>query len=344
MMKKIRMLLLAAAALMPLGAADEPRHSVPETEEYQPSERERRLYHNELNAILAFVHNRATADAAAPRIRALMGTPQLKDAEPHLEIWMELYFGHNCFGSSALLEALQAIQPNDFKTAEPLRVALSPFMDELDETLFALAEIVAGVRDEASEARAIAALKAFPAFFLDWQGRMMTSLAEKPMCETDGWILLAIQGIRPLPQADNLLHAYVSVLHQQPRPALTAAMERAWKPLRKLTHTPFFAELTVSELSLRAAQVRALHEFVDIAAGIHDKESADAAADWARQKRQELGFPLLELGMSMGRGRCVCHNSLTLGISLRAIIGYFVHAEPAYYGSEKLKALLTEEH
>ncbi len=335
--------LFAAVSLAEPAASE----SAAPTEDSYAAEREewRRSEHNALNAILAFVHNRTSADAAAPRVKALMASPEGKGLKPTGDVALILYFGFQCYGSDALMETLRPLVSGEDKLAferpERLRRTMTPCMEEMMAQLDGISAKLAQVTDAESEATAIAAAKALPAFIMDMAQRMDTAV-EKTQGDTDwtqddAYIALAVRQLYPQPALDRLLHAYARAPHT---PALEEALREAWEPLERLCSADFAPAASAGELAKQEALAAALHEWFDVAATITDKSSADAAADWLTKKNAELGRPLMAISPYYARAQGLCLCLSALGARLEAADSYLSNARPTYFGSEKLQRLM----
>ncbi len=310
------------------------------------SERLRSEYHNPLHGILSCVYDKTSADAAAPRVKALMASPEGANLNPAPEIWLFLYFGHNCFGSAELQDALRKLLPENFDSAEKLRSLAQPFMDELSAHLHSLAECVEQVNDADSEARAAEKLNALPTFMEDWCKRADEAVSKGLEGGTshrdDVYFHMAIVQVQPLPAIDSLRHAYghACARNKSGFPALTAAVQRASEPLVQLTGNPFSAVNSPEALAEAERQASAFREWLAVAAGVTDKASAEAAADWLETKNAELGFSLMRAaGAAMEEG-CCC--TLSLAITMEFADSYLRWATPSFFGSKRLENLLDE--
>ncbi len=185
-MKTPLLLTLSLLAGFAPAQTPEPRPASAEVVEYLAPEDDdfaaemedfRRSQHNPLNAILAFVHDRASANAAAPRVRALMATPEGKGLRPSGEVGLFLYAGHQCYGSETLMAEIRSLVPEDvdkpaFRRAELIRTTMTPFIKEMMVQLDRISDALAQVKDAESEAAAIALAKTLPACITDMAARM----------------------------------------------------------------------------------------------------------------------------------------------------------------------------
>ncbi len=299
-----------------------------------------RKFHEPLHAILLFVFDKASADAAAPRVKDLLMAEEGK--ELRLTDYEELYLYHSfdCFGSTALKEVLTPLLfYKDSPALQQFRKNFLPLLDGMFDQMAALADELEAVTDEASAARAAAALRAYPEACKEYTTQLDKAFRElRPGMATQYVMAAIIQGY-PRATADRFVHAYA---HAQGRveggfpeqeKALTELMEGG-----NARFAVILEELTPENAATNEKLVAALGEWLRVAATIHDKASADAAADWLTQRDAEQGMPLLATWEYARRGLlCPCFSSMDMLMqNLRA---YFAYASPAWFGSEKLEAL-----
>ncbi len=312
----------------------------------------RALYHNALQRLLNFVHDKASADAAAERVKALLATPRADKLSVAPDCWLFVYFGSDCFGSQALMDALRPLLPANMEKLEQYRATLSPFMDELQAHLCTLADQVEQVENADTAAAAAEALNALPAFVDSWGKRADAALEN----ELHGYIFsrdealftLAVCQLRPLPAMARLHRAFGLAQARQEGgfPALAEACEQANRSLASLTGecTSRPELITPERLAAEERLVTAIHEWMSVAATVCDKASADAAADWLENKKAELGGSLVATALSVAAGESPCsgHTGL-LCLLLEYSSDLFALATPCCYGSEKLERCFRED-
>ncbi len=313
--------------------------------------RERWEYHTPLNGILAFIHDRASADAAAPRVQALLASPEGKGARMPSETAIYLQETCNFHGSEALREALAPVMDEDDRTDSPelrqFKETCLPILDEMAAHINRLADILEAVQDEASAHEAVAALNASPDTVIELEKRLEATAQAIPQGSmADVYRAMAIMNQRLTPSTERLLHAFG---HAQTRresgfPGLEAAFFHALHP----TGLPdeFRQELQPQYLNACEQQAAALREWLTLAATIRDKESADAAADGLMQKSAELGTPLHTIWHDYATRRKNHGCMLQLATVMENVVNYLRCASPAFFGSGKLQQLLapgTEE-
>ncbi len=315
-----------------------------ELKRYQEA-RERREHHSPLNGILAFIHDRASADAAAPRVKELLASPEGKEAQMPNETAISLQGNYNFYGSAALKAALIPVLDEDDRhdSAELWQFMEHslPIIDEMTTHINRLADILETVQDEAGASKAAAALKASPDTMKELENRLAAKAQSIPRGGmADIYRAMAIMNERRSPAAERLLHAYG---HAQTRraggfPELEAAFFHALFP----TGVPeeLKPELHPHYLNACEQQAAALREWLSLAAAICDKESADAAADWLTQKSAELGTPLNTCWQDYAKRRKHHGCLLQLSSVMENATTYLRYATPAFFGSEKLEQLL----
>ncbi len=296
-------------------------------------------WHNELYSLLVGVHDKASADAAAPRLRqTLRAAPA--DAEPELPPGIELYL-HRCvryYGSPALAEALAPLLRGE-AGAKDAPAAFIAHISTLRAKLTSLTATLEQVTDAATEAQAVAAIEALPAWLLHWQAGC-TKL--QPAVNAYGAEGIAIQAELEwtLPAlVDELFHACgrAQARVEGGCPDLVKAMQHAWLTIDEIPFFPPLADLNPALLAQAEEHTKALAEWFTLVGGIRDKASADAAADWLTQQSSRLGerfFLPWESNKVHDTEPCCCPQLQDF-----AVLGSYLYlkcASPAYFGSEKL--------
>ncbi len=311
--------------------------------------RERPLYHSPLNSILTFVHDRATADAAVPRVKELLAAAG--DAKPQLpeNTWLHLYFGHQCHGSTELMAALRTCLPPKLENAERYRAAMAPTVQAIADHLDALAATVEQVKDDETEATALKALQELPAA-LDRITRQAhaaaAELRDLPLQEEVHPFLRAATNVGHCAAADRLMHAHAHVQKRnllQSRKELHRAMMKVWMELEGRLGSAYFFDPPTSLRKVPQSErhAAAIREWLERTASIHDKTSADAAADWLEKRSKKLGTPLTYVSPRVSSCHCLC--IMSYAEHMKTIRRWLEYATPAFYGSEKLKSLLQWE-
>ncbi len=289
-------------------------------------------YHNPLNARVIFIHDKASADAAAPFVNALLASPEGKGLKLPSYTLITCY-SYDFYDSSALREALAPVLPKEPDALDKLNHVLAEGIGHLDAVTAALEE----VHDAESAKQAIAALE----LRLPAAGKAFVR-ASSVATDCPGPCAFVAHG-RPMRAFDRLLHAYGHALDrlQHPCPELTEALVSTLR--EHLEHTLFYdpQEITPEANHRHEAQAAALHEWFFVASTIHDKASADAAAGWMEGKNAQLGTKL----NSVPHSRIIADSPcLSLLEEAEAnIYLYLANASPAYFGSEKLAALYAHD-
>ncbi len=293
----------------------------------------RREYHNPLNALVVFIHDEASAKAAAPYIAALLATPE--GGKMALPDYSRITcYSYDFFGSPELKEALLPALKKEPKGLAKVEQRLGEAISHLDAVTAALGK----VRDADSEAFAIISIEDhIPA-----AGDALLRASSAATANQLGACAFKAHGL-PMLALDRLLHAYGRAMERMGGncPALTEALDE--QLLEHMEHTAFYDPLDVTpeSIRLREAQLAALHSWFTIASTIHNKESADAAAAWLEKKNAEVGT---RLQSSPHRKVIAACPALSLLEEAEAnIYLYFANASPAYFGSERLAALYAEE-
>ncbi len=297
--------------------------------------------HNALNAILAFVHSKDAADAAAPRVRALMASPEGKGLRLTHESILFLFYAHNCFESDALRAELTPLLPPQLGDVEKFRKAVAPMLGELTAKMDRITRMMMHISDEGMEARAAAELRALPEFIMQLGERMDKAAGSIALDKEENmyYVMAILQGQCQF-AADRLLHTYARAQWNSggSLDELREAFETSWLPVSRMlggTPAPDFLTENMNRNEHIAYTVR---EWLKRAAEVKDRESADALADWMVEKSQELGIPLgLATLINPGQS-CVCTR--VMGTVMRGAKVYLHYATPAYYGSEKLQTQL----
>ncbi len=298
----------------------------------QADEKARRQYHNALNGLLVFIHDTASADAAAPKIAALLATSEGKKLKLPNFTLISCY-SYDFFASAALKKALLPVLPKEPQGLEKLTTLLAEATGHLDAVTAALGE----VKDSDTEKQAIESLQ----LHLPEAGNALVR-ANSAATHCAGPSAFKAHG-QPMLALDRLLHAYGHAKGRIPGgcPALADAMDAALR--EHMEQTAFYDphEITAENIHRHEAQAAALHEWFGVAAGIHDTATADAAADWLEKKNAELGVRL----NSIPDHRIIAESPcLTLLEEAEAnIYLYLVNAEAPFFGSGKLAALYAPE-
>ncbi len=275
----------------------------------------------EFNRILDFVCDKATADAAARRLRLWRGTHAAEGKALHDRFLRLLVAGHLCFDSEALWAELRALQPADMETSEALRDRLLPGMQSI---LALLAEL--GGELEADTSRARKALNTFPARLDAAVGDMQQTLANVPDTRRGRDFAHTLLTIYPQPALFHLQRALARAL-ARPGNRLRQAAQRLQHAISGHFGAPFSISRTPAELDTEARLADILCHWYGLAADIRDKASADAAADWLAQQEAALGCRMADLPAAH---ECSLLPVLAYGWRLATIHGHLDEAK--YYG------------
>ncbi len=310
-----------------------------QTEQERQEQFMRDIYHTPFNGIMLFVHDRASADAAVPRLKALLDSQQTAEQLKLSEHILEHYFTQDCYGSSALKELLAPhMQKDETATVQQFRATCLPLWQQMDAGMLALAEEIEAVTDEASAARATAALRAFPESISALEEQLQQAMLPLNPSVNEGYLMTAMTMGSTMKVLDRLTSAYGHALagNKERYPELNAAFRELFTNAG--IPSSMLDRMTPETVAQAEATAAALHEWLTVAATVQDKASADAAADWLEAKLRELGpgfrgamlFQLSEGFPSLGLAR-LCGQVVTANYYLR-------YATPAWFGSEKLKA------
>ncbi len=293
-------------------------------------------YHTPLAGILVFVHNKASADAAAPRVAALLASPEGRDAVLRHEYLHYLYYRFDCFGSRALQDALvPMLNRLESPSAREFRRRLRPSLASAYARMEEMTDVLNSVVDDASAKRAAAILRTYT---LKNHHVLIeaTTKAQNGLLLTNTDYQLPL-GVRDRAE-DRFYHAWMR-LRLRCKDCLSELQQALHFTLADVrVHPP----MSAAQQEKRGQILAAMHEWLDVAAGIHDKASADAAADWLERRNAALGVRLQDVRHEKSEKResfrCICLEQLTL--ILEAAHDYLAFATPRYFGSEKLRRQL----
>ncbi len=299
-------------------------------------------YRSPLNAILAFVHDRASADAAAPRVKALLAAQPDQPDLPY-ETGINVIDRFDCYGSAALKEALAPLFGEDFEDSPELiqfKETLMPMMAAMKAKVEDITRKLEAVNDEAGAAVAAAALKAYPNSTKESNEKLKAALEGIQLDMGDMYKVMAIINSQAADTADAACYAYAHA--QQRREGGFPELKAAFLGMILTTDEELPAEImqSLEPASIIACEQRAaaLHAWLTLAANITDKASADAAADWMTAKDAELGVKLGSFWRELSPN--VAPGMPQLDGAMEAAVAYLEHASPAWFGSEKLAAHL----
>ncbi len=301
----------------------------------------RDMYHTPMNGILPFIHDKASADAAAPRLKAYVETTERAPEVLMSEHLLLHYYVADCYGSTALREVLAPhLQKYEGDTLQQYRSTCLPLLKQMSGKMEALATEIETVANEAAAAKAAEAIMDFPDSLCELNKQMEAAAASINPCMNDIYIITAIAMGQTSHALDKLLHAYghASARREGGFPELTRAVHLLFTssgmPERML------ANMTPESLAAGEKIKPALGEWLDQAVNVRDTASADAAADWLAKKNAELNGQLTQAMKPAPMGfLCPCVSRLSTLV--QDANHYLEYATPAFYGSEKLKALLA---
>lgn len=300
----------------------------------------------ELSRLLLFISDKGSADAAAPKVSAL-----LKGAVPgsvHVDDYdLGMMQAMRCFGSASLQKALEPVIPmlqvEQYPQLEPYKQyyeAMWSYMDDLTSTF-------EGIRDKATADKAAAMVEEFPPFML--------SLLEKAgnLPQSDDATARAKSYIgRPITRvkAGRLLTAWGRL---QQRSSDFYGSERFRKSVDGLNEVMQNLDMDVDPEGIGALTqishglVPLLREWIAIARTVHDRASADAAAPEFLELRRRMGS--LSQGFPIGREYekalfNICPESeLLIHICDHISHSFETETHPPFYGSATLQAALSHE-
>ncbi len=329
----------------PPAAEDKAGETAELAEKNKKAQERQRVIYTQFYALLAPVHDKDSADAAAPRLKAWIETEKpgfgLLMSEPGLEH----FFVRDGYGSTAFRELLPLfMQDHETAILQQFRSTCLPLVQQRFERVLALAAEVEAVSDKASAHAATKAIRAFleSAPALDAQ---IENASEQIQYDGNTDTMFWIRAIgQKEDMSAHLLRAYGHALAGSK--GSWPELEQAFRSLLTYTEHPEWVLNSMTPESFAAGEemCAVLHEWLHIAATVHDTASADAAADWLEAKRRELGS---ELARAM-QPRLSLHvfHTATLGHLRRqaAWMNYYLkQATPPCYGSAKLQRLLQLE-
>lgn len=300
----------------------------------------------ELSRLLLFVADRDSADAAAPKVAAL-----LKGVDPRsirvADYDLGMMQAMRCFGSTSLQQALHPVipmlQPEQYPQLEPYRQyyeAMWSYMDDLAATF-------GQIDSKQSADRAASMVEEFPPFLL--------SLLEKavpPLQSDDATARAETYMGRPITRvkAGRLLTAWGRL---QQRSSTYYGSERLEKALGGLNEVMQNLNIQADPDGIgtltRIAHdlVPLLREWIAVARTVRDRPTADAAAPKFLDLRRRMGE--LSQGLSLGEEyETDIFNICPEGELLVHICDHITHyfekeTHPPFYGSAALQEALTHE-
>ncbi len=341
--------LLATSALAnSFGPTEQlPAPEVPPPPAIQPSCTEptaeellRREYHQPLVGLLAFIYDKESADAAAPCVVELLAHTRYVETYELKSLLRRLRYGCDYYGSSALQEALAALQHEE-------SVELQQHMKEAHELYLQVlaceaeyCQLLEAVCDDATATRAAEAMVPFMKRMEAFDAES-SALSDKLSDSDDGMRAFVFQQKYQL--LSRFLHTYgkvqasreggYPVLKDTLRNILVTALggENISQSLTREIDA-LLADAARNECEQHHAAMR---EWLRRAATTSNKEEADALADWLEQQRKELEFPL---GRKLRPAYCICREHLEAMVEQANT--YMQYAMPGYYGSQKLETQL----
>ncbi len=312
------------------------------TEEERQEQFMRGIYHTPFNGIMLFVHDRASADAAAPRLKLLLDSQPSGEELLHSEHILEHYFTQDCYGSAAFREVLAPhMQKDETATVQRFRTDCLPLLQQMNAGMLALAEDIEAVSDKASADKATAAIRAFPESIRELEEQLRQAMQPLEPSITEGYVMTCLNMGPTMKVLDRLIAAYARTLacHRDSYPELAEAFRELFTNAGM--PTTMLDRMTPESFAQAETTTAALHEWLNIAATVRDKASADAAADWLEAKHSELG-PMLRSSMHAQLADSFPSLSLArLSIKVRTANYYLQYASPAWFGSEKLEKQLS---
>lgn len=296
-----------------------------------------------LDDVLMFVVDRVSADAAAPSVKQRLSGAVSDTALSEYD--RALLGMTNCFGSEALQEALRPVlaQENPF-----LPEALRPYerlLTDLTQAMDDLSAVLESVRDKASADRAAEMVENFRPYVLSLSSRA-EKLSEPPSesyRRMTGHLLTELR-----PRVARLLMAwgqlklrsdgyYDSSRLQSALPELSEVLENMDMPMDPAT---------IGEVSrVASAMEPLLREWLNLARGVRDKASADAAAPRLQQLAQRLRALCSEsLGQGYEHELCMANPQVELLMqACDRVSHHFAGLRPAFFGSPALGEALRHE-
>ncbi len=302
----------------------------------------RTLQHNALNGILAFVHSKDAANDAAPRVRALMASPEGKDLRLTHEAILFLFYAHNCFESDALRNELMPLLPVQLADVEKFRANVSPLMGELISKMDSITRMLMRTDEDGAEAKIAAELRALPEFIHQIGDRMDAAAGGIPVDKEENmfYVMAILQGQCQF-AADRMLHTYARAQWNSGGSLneLREAFETAWPAIARMLGGTPPPDALAENMNRHEHIAFTVREWVKRAQQVKNKADADALADWMVERSKELGIPLGLATFIHPDQSCVCTR--VLGTVMRGAKAYLHYATPAYFGSEKLQAQMS---
>lgn len=302
--------------------------------------------YNELEKILLFVCDTASADAAAPRIAAL----NRQRAEQGLEVLsIEPFFAYVCIGSHFFdsMAFQKALEPQFPPPALESLIALRPYDQVLREVWFALndaAEKMDAVQDKASADAAGEHLENMQAFMLSQLERYNKlaplKLAEDRellrrsyICNTLPFTAKALRSLGHLLQRSDTLYDSDRLIE-----GVLLFLEVLENMNVKADPDTLAIVMTTSEL----VQPK-VHELIHLLELVKDRESADAVAPQISRILEDIqALVRAQLGYGFERDLIQVQPPLGLQVFLAdRISGHLNSLQPPCYGSEQLRSVLT---
>lgn len=289
---------------------------------------------------LSYVYDRETADAAASHIAPLV--PMLIGQGGEETFWVRMHMAYTgCYGSPALQEVLAPLLPPPDLASNPAYEKSLPILLDVLQTLDDIAATLHGVTDRATADAAAENIMLFAGHLDD--------------CQLIGNSVAAPQGNR----MDMVVFFYSSEYRR------SAAIYREWGELQNRSLNYYGSELLAEAMENLSAAMENLDQFADpyavgrmvlicpqledrlrlwlsIASGVHDLESANAAAPLLQACVEDMRAIAAPLGR--GYEKDLDHVSpmfLFLTLACDRISSRFARA--GYYGSDALRAVLEHK-
>ncbi len=300
-----------------------------------------------MERILARVHDRASADAAAPAMERLVvdGTcpPGLAAKLSNARVVkvttlmtpaLHVLIAHDCFGSEAMKKALAPLLEESDPMADGDAARLYSLVLELDAPMQGLAATLNGVQDKAAAEAAVEKVQATTRWLHDWVASA-ESVPERVEASDDQLSRIMYRSqVAPGAMLTAWGHLHLRSAEYYGVSALGEALAALNRELARVG-CDIDAEQAGRGVAVADEIEAALHERIALAASVVDKASADAAAPALKASTQRLKAAVCR-GVTVDVYKFRPLFEL-LNVNGMNIIVALEELEPPFYGSEALQ-------
>ncbi len=300
-----------------------------------------------LSPILMFVADRSSADAAAPRIRALI---ERVGAE-HLRVDnydLQLLRSTGCFGStdlqSVMTSFITALSEKEVAELRPFLTVCSDMCQSMDD----LSETLKGVHDKRSADMAAEMADSFRSYMASCSERV--AALPQPSTESARMELNLKYRLAIRRSTASLLQVWGELALRSPEYYESERLVEGLMVVRDvLENMNMQVDPSVIPGVMKAAgsMQSLMQQWIAVISLVRDKDSADAAAVQLTRLRRELATVAMHAGVSRSyeEDLFLFHPILEVKAHVIDRVAHYLQEEvtPAYYGSESLRKVLEHE-